>query len=80
MYHKIPIFSHTSLSPSSLSLLSHPFSLCLPVSAGYWRCLGLDYRDSVLQHVLRLLDEQGWSYKRVPVHATCHLLRDLEPA
>lgn len=46
---------------------------------GYWRLLDADYRDMAFQHVMRLLVEQDWSYKHVPLNATCRLLQELEP-
>ena len=48
-------------------------------TAGYWRLLELDYRDRVFQMVLTLLEEEDWSYKRVPLNATCEKLEELEP-
>ena len=47
--------------------------------AGYWRLLDLDYRDQVFQRVLTLLEEEDWSYKRVPLTAACEKLEELEP-
>ena len=39
----------------------------------------LDYRDRVFQHVLTLLEEEDWSYRSVPLDATCSRLEELEP-
>ena len=46
---------------------------------GYWRLLDLDYRDQVFQRVLTLLEEEDWSYRRVPLNAACQKLEELEP-
>lgn len=53
--------------------------LCNYHAPGYWRLLDLDYRDQVFQMVLTLLEEEDWSYKRVPLHAACEKLKELEP-
>ena len=50
-----------------------------PSPPGYWRLLDLDYRDQVFQRVLTLLEEEDWSYKRVPLNAACQKLEELEP-
>lgn len=54
-------------------------SFDLDTPAGYWRLLDPDYRDRVFQMVLTLLEEEDWSYKRVPLNATCEKLEELEP-
>ena len=49
------------------------------ITPGYWRLLDLDYRDQVFQRVLTLLEEEDWSYRRVPLNAACQKLEELEP-
>ena len=55
------------------------WQLCISCNTGCWRVFDLDYRDRVFQHVLTLLEEEDWSYRSVPLEATCNRLEELEP-
>ena len=46
---------------------------------GYWRLLDPDYFNSVLGHVLNLIDENSWPLDAVPVEEVLGVLKDLEP-
>lgn len=46
---------------------------------GFWRILEIDYREGVVVRILNLLDENSWSYDRVPFEQTCDILKELEP-
>ncbi|XP_028417058.1 sister chromatid cohesion protein DCC1-like [Dendronephthya gigantea] len=46
---------------------------------GYWRILETEYREKVVVAILNLLDENSWSYDRVPMKETCDVLEELEP-
>ena len=54
-------------------------AVCISCNTGCWRVFDLDYRDRVFQHVLTLLEEEDWSYRSVPLEATCNRLEELEP-
>jgi len=46
---------------------------------GYWRLLDSDYFNSVLGHVLNLIDENSWPLDAVPVEEVLAVLKELEP-
>lgn len=46
---------------------------------GHWRLLDPDYFNSVLGHVLSLIDENSWPLDSVPVEEVIEVLKDLEP-
>ena len=46
---------------------------------GHWRLLDPDYFNSVLGHVLNLIDENSWPLSSVPVEEVIEVLKDLEP-
>ena len=41
--------------------------------------MDLDYRDELVQHVLTLLEEEDWSWKKVPLSSCCEKLSELHP-
>lgn len=46
---------------------------------GRWRLLDPDYFNSVLSHVLNLIDENSWPLDAVPVEEVLKVLKELEP-
>merc|ERR1712212_736668 len=46
---------------------------------GRWRLLDPDYFNSVLGHILNLIDENSWPLDAVPVEEVIEVLKDLEP-
>ena len=58
--------------------MSTQFTLLLP-NPGYWRILETEYCEKVVVAILNLLDENSWSYDRVPIKETCDVLEELEP-
>jgi hypothetical protein len=41
--------------------------------------LETEYGEKVVVAILNLLDENSWSYDRVPMKETCDTLEELEP-
>ena len=39
----------------------------------------LDYRDQVFQSIVTLLEEEDWSWKKIPFEKCCEKLKELEP-
>ncbi|CAB4032442.1 Sister chromatid cohesion DCC1, partial [Paramuricea clavata] len=46
---------------------------------GYWRILETEYCEKVVVAILNLMEENSWSYDRVPMKETCDVLEELEP-
>ena len=46
---------------------------------GYWRILEYVYENTVLTHILNLIEENSWNFKEVPVDETMEVLQSLEP-
>ncbi|XP_065905943.1 sister chromatid cohesion protein DCC1-like isoform X2 [Dysidea avara] len=46
---------------------------------GYWRLLDADYMDQSFQHILTLLEEEGWSVDHVPLLQCAGKLEELQP-
>ena len=57
------------------SALSH--SLSPPV--GFWRMLHFDYECQLLTHILSLVEENSWDFRRIPLRETLDTLENLEP-
>lgn len=71
------LLAHVQASESELCEALDRLQACM--IDGYWRLFDLDYRDSVFQHILTVLEEEDWSFRVVPLEATCQKLEELEP-
>lgn len=47
---------------------------------GFWRTFDPDYRDRVFQSILTLLEEEDWSYSKIPLEGCLSKLLQLEPS
>ncbi|XP_046856885.1 sister chromatid cohesion protein DCC1-like isoform X2 [Xenia sp. Carnegie-2017] len=46
---------------------------------GNWRIFEAEYRERIVNSIVNLLDENSWSYDRVPIKETCNVLEELYP-
>eukprot|EP00112_Aurelia_sp_Birch-Aquarium-sp1_P003692 Seg1415.12 transcript_id=Seg1415.12/GoldUCD/mRNA.D3Y31 product="Sister chromatid cohesion protein DCC1" protein_id=Seg1415.12/GoldUCD/D3Y31 len=46
---------------------------------GFWRVLDISYKEKAFSQVLKLLDEEGWSFEEVPLERASEILEELYP-
>ncbi|XP_033644966.1 sister chromatid cohesion protein DCC1-like [Asterias rubens] len=46
---------------------------------GFWRMLHFDYECQVLSHILSLIEENSWTFHKIPLRETLSTLENLEP-
>jgi len=46
---------------------------------GYWRLLDYDYLTGLIEHILKLIDEKGWSFNEIEVDQLYSELKELYP-
>ncbi|XP_038057514.1 sister chromatid cohesion protein DCC1-like [Patiria miniata] len=47
--------------------------------SGFWRMLHFDYECQLLSHILSLIEENSWNFRKIPLGETLDTLENLEP-